>query len=1023
MKRLLSVLLSLVMVLTYIPLLAFAEDESSEGESSVELTSGTIGTCDWDVSSDGVLTIQSGTISYDENAEAFYINKVWGNEYFALMFEEPEDREIYDEETDEFLDPPEEVLELPVITKVKSSGKVTLKNAAFLFMGFSSVEEFDLRTFDTSSVTHMNYMFNGCIMANKFDLSSFDTSNVTTMDRMFEGCGALETIDLSSFNTSKVSDMFGLFRDCDSLVSVNLSSFNTSKVTDMSGMFQSCVNLESVDLSSFQIMGDYKCSASAMFQDCESLGMIKCGNWDESCNAEFPVAMENKTTGEKYKAEDLIPTGNGQTFVALGYDPEPDEPDEPDEPGKQPFTTGVDNNSFGHTEYTTHPNAGFKGVKNYQFDSVYKKALKKELPKSSAKVLEEILNNSWGGSCAGISATMALVFNGNIDLSTISDHHSGTYFSMWAPDKDRKLFNNIQYCQTYVNFGSKDQYIARYYPETWEQKIVSGGESKTQLKELVDVVKIAATDNKVLILEVNGNTGGHVIVITGYSYDSNNNRHLIHVYDCNGTLDSRYGGQITDLVVKGDYSGAMITFTFGSEKSTYKTKNWMTGYAWSDTKITSLAVVDPDRVSYYGKNSKKASISKKASSSGTEQAVITIPVGSSLTVTNSAGEYFSIEEPPEEGGLGELSGDMAVYDATFFSSGNSIGYANLYVDESNSFTVDSINGIANNAVIYGEEGSDSDGTVRINDEKADVYIGVYNKDTYGSVKATDVEKILFDENGEISVTPKKQNSSTVPFDFESYVCLNDSADSSLLFTGSSESATDISTNGLSVNVKGDNLQIDSTKCFSNCFNDEAEVIDRADGAVIDAESTIEYLNSIDGYRLQEEQVQLEKSSYVYNGKPHEPEVTIGGLMENINYEVDYENNINAGKATVIIRGLGDYQGVIKKTFTINKAPNLLSASGKTVKIKAKKVKKKAQTIKRAKSITYSKAQGKVTYKLNSVTKSKFKKYFKVNANNGNITVKKKLKKGTYKVKVNVTAAGNGNYLPVTKTVTVKVRVK
>ena len=65
----------------------------------------------------------------------------------------------------------------------------------------------------------------------------------------------------------------------------------------------------------------------------------------------------------------------------------------------------------------------------------------------------------------------------------------------------------------------------------------------------------------------------------------------------------------------------------------------------------------------------------------------------------------------------------------------------------------------------------------------------------------------------------------------------------------------------------------------------------------------------------------------------------------------------------------------------------------------------------------------MTYKLAGVTKAKYKKYFKVAKKTGKITVKKKLRKGLYRVKIKVTAAGNGTYKPVTKTVTVKVRVR
>ena len=48
----------------------------------------------------------------------------------------------------------------------------------------------------------------------------------------------------------------------------------------------------------------------------------------------------------------------------------------------------------------------------------------------------------------------------------------------------------------------------------------------------------------------------------------------------------------------------------------------------------------------------------------------------------------------------------------------------------------------------------------------------------------------------------------------------------------------------------------------------------------------------------------------------------------------------------------------------------------------------------------------------------------VNARTGNIKVKKGVKKGTYKVKVRVKAAGNANYKPSGwKTVTVTGKVK
>lgn len=101
--------------------------------------------------------------------------------------------------------------------------------------------------------------------------------------------------------------------------------------------------------------------------------------------------------------------------------------------------------------------------------------------------------------------------------------------------------------------------------------------------------------------------------------------------------------------------------------------------------------------------------------------------------------------------------------------------------------------------------------------------------------------------------------------------------------------------------------------------------------------------------------------------------------------------------------------------------NTLKVTGKTAKVKYKKLRKKKQNVARSKVMAVSWPQGKVTYKLLSVNKKK--KYFKVNAANGVVTIKKKLKKGTYTLKVSVTAAGNENYKSKTQTVAFKIKVK
>ena len=107
------------------------------------------------------------------------------------------------------------------------------------------------------------------------------------------------------------------------------------------------------------------------------------------------------------------------------------------------------------------------------------------------------------------------------------------------------------------------------------------------------------------------------------------------------------------------------------------------------------------------------------------------------------------------------------------------------------------------------------------------------------------------------------------------------------------------------------------------------------------------------------------------------------------------------------------------TVTINKAANPLKVKANTATVKFSNLKKKNQTLKVGKVIAFTKkGQGTVTY----VKKSGNKK-IAINKTTGKVTVKKGLKKGTYKVKINVTAAGNGNYKKVTKPVTVTIKVK
>ncbi len=131
--------------------------------------------------------------------------------------------------------------------------------------------------------------------------------------------------------------------------------------------------------------------------------------------------------------------------------------------------------------------------------------------------------------------------------------------------------------------------------------------------------------------------------------------------------------------------------------------------------------------------------------------------------------------------------------------------------------------------------------------------------------------------------------------------------------------------------------------------------------------------------------------------------------------VDAKDAIAAATSTA----QGQVAEAVKAAEEAAKAKTELKANPMKVKAKTVKAKAKKKTvIKKAKAFVIKGAQGKVTFKKMSGNKK-----IKV-SKAGKVTVKKGLKKGkTYKVKVLVSAAGNAQYKPMAKTVTLKVKIK
>ena len=163
------------------------------------------------------------------------------------------------------------------------------------------------------------------------------------------------------------------------------------------------------------------------------------------------------------------------------------------------------------------------------------------------------------------------------------------------------------------------------------------------------------------------------------------------------------------------------------------------------------------------------------------------------------------------------------------------------------------------------------------------------------------------------------------------------------------------------------------------------------------------------------------SPVTYTGELVKPilAVTYNGrvLKFGSDYTVKLANNKAVGTATLVLKGAGNFQGTVNKTFRIKKAKNVVLATDMAISAKGglntgKLAEKKSFTL-TAKSKWASK---KLTYKK---VNSAGGKYITVSSK-GKVTLKRGLAKGTYNVKVKVTSKSTGNYVSRSKIITVSL---
>ena len=152
-----------------------------------------------------------------------------------------------------------------------------------MFGKCSSLQELDLKRFNTKGVTDMSCMFCGCESLRKIEMSeTFDTQSVTNMEEMFKDCKMLKNLDVSHFDTQNVTDMTSMFENCQSIKILDISHFNMQNVTNAEKMFSGCENLDRLPL------------ARKLFEEKEYAAAIETleeGNDSENAEAQYLLGV------------------------------------------------------------------------------------------------------------------------------------------------------------------------------------------------------------------------------------------------------------------------------------------------------------------------------------------------------------------------------------------------------------------------------------------------------------------------------------------------------------------------------------------------------------------------------------------------------------------------------------------------------------------------------------------------------------------------------------------------------------
>lgn len=469
-------------------------------------------------------------------------------------------------------------------------------------------------------------------------------------------------------------------------------------------------------------------------------------------------------------------------------------------------------------------------------------------------------------------------------------------------------------------------------------------------------------------------TGPSTLAISGHTAPGNGNIQIGARWICNGTVSSNYMiNEVSGYILKSDNSTSVYSKTVNPNAKSYSLPN-------SAIDIAMLFNMLPEGYYRYKITAKDASMSSAQELFNTEFTVgnpaplapedSTAPTVSSVTVTNTGSELYFNADASDDTGITEAwmvakGDDGAEHRFAATVSGNKISgtWKAGYFSSSNKIEVtvyakDAAGNIGSSSMIItptekpsipdDKDDSQYPDAERTDLQAAEGTISAIRAKLYDGIPYTPAVRVTIRENG-------KKKTLTEGFDYRVVYINNTNAGTGTVKVRGNGAYKGEITADFTINPKpikrlrilAGSLAAKSADVIPVCVYDGSKLL--ASGIDYD----LSQLPSLDSYVNKNVSVTLTgKGNYsgtaavklpVYDAeasqiigadnvtlkyartdytgkaiKDNEPTVKVGDktLVYNKDYRVQYQNNINAGTAFVIVTGKGEYKGRAVKTFEI-----------------------------------------------------------------------------------------------------------